>query len=103
MRKAFRFNPDLPSEVPCTGKSSTRYWRAKTLLPGDQFPTVRQLAVDRAINPNPVVRAYRELEIRDILSTQQGTGTFITKTQPKQDGMGLGGMLATSSLASQKH
>lgn len=59
---------------------------AGTLRPGDQLPTVRQLAVDLAINPNTVVRAYRELEIRDILSTQQGTGTFITDTQPKPDG-----------------
>jgi GntR family transcriptional regulator len=33
---------------------------------------VRQLAVDLAINPNTVVRAYRELEIREVLATQQG-------------------------------
>src|SRR5580698_1264582 len=51
---------------------------AGTLHPGDQLPTVRQLAVDLAINPNTVVRAYRELEIREILATQQGTGTFLT-------------------------
>ena len=48
------------------------------LSPGDQLPTVRQLAVDLAVNPNTVVRAYRELEIRGVLSTQQGVGTFIT-------------------------
>lgn len=55
-----------------------------TLPPGEQLPTVRQLAVDLSINPNTVVRAYRELEIRGVLSTQQGTGTFITdkKVQP---------------------
>jgi GntR family transcriptional regulator len=52
-----------------------------TLRPGDQLPTVRQLAVDLAINPNTVVRAYRELEIRGVLDTHQGVGTFIT-TQP---------------------
>lgn len=45
---------------------------------GDQLPTVRQLAVDLSINPNTVVRAYRELEIRGILTTQQGIGTFVT-------------------------
>src|SRR5229473_6207820 len=57
---------------------------AGSLKPGDQLPTVRQLAVDLSINPNTVVRAYRELEIREILATQQGTGTFITakKVQP---------------------
>lgn len=48
------------------------------LVSGDQLPTVRQLAVDLAINPNTVLRAYRELEIRGVLDTQQGTGTFIS-------------------------
>lgn len=56
-----------------------------TLQPGDQLPTVRQLAVDLAINPNTVVRAYRELEIREILTTQQGTGTFLTTKKPRAD------------------
>src|ERR1700693_4822836 len=55
------------------------------LKPGDQLPTVRQLAVDLAINPNTVVRAYRELEIRGVLATQQGTGTFITDKQPEKN------------------
>lgn len=53
---------------------------AGTLKGGDQLPTVRQLAVDLSINPNTVVRAYRELEIRGILTTQQGIGTFVTTT-----------------------
>src|SRR5687767_12848195 len=56
-----------------------------TLQPCDQLPTVRQLAVDLSINPNTVVRAYRELEIRGILTTQQGTGTFITMKKVKRD------------------
>lgn len=47
------------------------------LKPGDQLPTVRLVAVELAINPNTVLRAYREMEIRGILDTQQGTGTFI--------------------------
>ena len=54
-----------------------------SLKAGAQLPTVRQLAVDLAINPNTVVRAYRELEIREILSTQQGTGTFVTDKKPR--------------------
>jgi GntR family transcriptional regulator len=58
---------------------------AGSLNPGDQLPTVRQLAVDLAINPNTVVRAYRELEIREVLATQQGTGTFVTDKKPKAD------------------
>jgi GntR family transcriptional regulator len=56
-----------------------------TLAPGAQLPTVRQLAVDLAINPNTVVRAYRELEIRGVLSTQQGVGTFITTQRVAPD------------------
>ena len=48
-----------------------------TLQAGDQLPTVRQLAVDLAINPNTVVRAYRELELGGLLESNQGTGTFI--------------------------
>lgn len=47
------------------------------LRSGDQLPTVRQVAVDLAINPNTVLRAYREMEIRGLLDSQQGTGTFI--------------------------
>ena len=58
---------------------------AAKLRAGDQLPTVRQLAVDLAINPNTVVRAYRELEIREILATQQGTGTFVTDKKPPVD------------------
>lgn len=49
-----------------------------SLLAGDQLPTVRQLAVDLEINPNTVMRAYRELELGGMLETHQGTGTFIS-------------------------
>ena len=57
-----------------------------SLAAGDQIPTVRQVAVDLAINPNTVLRAYRELEIRGALETQQGTGTFISDRKVKHDG-----------------
>jgi GntR family transcriptional regulator len=60
---------------------------AGKLRAGDQLPTVRQLAVDLAINPNTVVRAYRELEIREVLATQQGTGTFVTDKKPPVDAL----------------
>ncbi len=55
------------------------------LAGGHQLPTVRQVAVDLSINPNTVVRAYRELEIRGVLETQQGTGTFISHQKVKRD------------------
>lgn len=44
---------------------------------GEQLPTVRSLAVDLKVNLNTVTKAYKELEIQNILETQQGTGTFI--------------------------
>jgi len=56
------------------------------LAVGDQLPTVRQLAVDLAINPNTVIRAYRELELQGTLETQQGTGTFISHQKTNLNG-----------------
>ena len=46
---------------------------------GEQLPTVRALAVELKVNLNTVSKAYKELEIKNILETQQGTGTFISK------------------------
>ncbi len=55
------------------------------LNPGEQLPTVRQLAVDLSINPNTVIRAYRELEIEGVLETHQGSGTFLGDKKPAID------------------
>ena len=57
------------------------------LQPGDQLPTVRQLAVDLSLNPNPVIRAYRELEIENVLDTQQGSGTYVSRKRPEIDSL----------------
>lgn len=48
------------------------------LVKGTQLPTIRSLAANLRINPNTVKRAYNELEIRGLVSTLQGTGSFIT-------------------------
>jgi GntR family transcriptional regulator len=56
-----------------------------TLRAGDQLPTVRQSAVDLAINPNTVMRAYRELELGGLIETHQGTGTFIANKKPEKN------------------
>jgi GntR family transcriptional regulator len=45
--------------------------------PGDQLPTVRQLAVDLSVNANTVARVYAELERQGVLETRRGVGTFI--------------------------
>jgi GntR family transcriptional regulator len=83
----FQFSLDLHTGVPVyrqlidqvrTGIASG------ALTAGDQLPTVRQLAVDLAINPNTVMRAYRELELGGLLETHQGTGTFISDKKPEK-------------------
>ena len=57
------------------------------LQPGDQLPTVRQSAVNLAVNPNTVVRAYRELELEGVIETQQGSGTFVGRERPEIDAL----------------
>jgi GntR family transcriptional regulator len=47
------------------------------LRPGEQLPTVRALAVELSVNPNTVIKAYTEMERLGILTTEQGSGTFI--------------------------
>jgi len=79
-RAPFQFSLDLRSGVPVYRQiiDQVRAGIASgSLAAGDQLPTVRQLAVDLAINPNTVLRAYRELELGGLLETHQGTGTFI--------------------------
>jgi len=50
------------------------------LKPGDQLPTVRQLATDLRVNFNTIARAYRMLDEAGLISTQQGRGTYIWET-----------------------
>jgi GntR family transcriptional regulator len=80
----FSFSIDLRSGMPVYRQliDQVRSGVASgSLSAGDQLPTVRQLAVDLAINPNTVMRAYRELELGGLLETHQGTGTFISKNK----------------------
>jgi GntR family transcriptional regulator len=53
------------------------------LKAGEQLPTVRALAVELKVNLNTITKAYKELEIQNILETQQGTGTFIGSIKVK--------------------
>jgi GntR family transcriptional regulator len=84
----FEFRLDLASGVPVYRQIIDQILLAVatgTLQGGRQLPTVRQVAVDLAINPNTVLRAYRELEIRGAISTQQGIGTFVTRQRVEVD------------------
>jgi DNA-binding transcriptional regulator YhcF (GntR family) len=80
-KPAFHFHLDLHSGMPVYRQIVDQVRGAVAsgaLSAGDQLPTVRQLAVDLEVNPNTVVRAYRELEYDGLLETHQGTGTFIS-------------------------
>jgi len=84
----FRFRLDNSSGVPVYRQIMDQVQLAiasNGLRGGEQLPTVRQVAVDLAINPNTVMRAYREMEIRGILTSQQGLGTFVTPSSVRQD------------------
>lgn len=50
---------------------------AGQLRPGNQLPTIRQMAVDLGVNYNTVARAYLELERAGVITTQRGRGTFV--------------------------
>jgi GntR family transcriptional regulator len=54
------------------------------LKPGDQLPTIRQLASELAVNFNTVARSYRLLDESGLISTQQGRGTYILD-RPRTD------------------
>jgi GntR family transcriptional regulator len=87
-RTPFRFKLDQQSGVPVYRQIIDQVQggiASGSFAAGDQLPTVRQVAVDLAINLNTVLRAYRELEIRGVLETQQGTGTFISRQKVKPD------------------
>jgi GntR family transcriptional regulator len=78
------FKLDLKSGVPFHRQivDQIRYGIASDrLMPGEQLPTVRELAVHLQVNPNTARKAYSELEILGILDTQQGTGTFVSHRQ----------------------
>lgn len=86
--RAFEFRLDLASGVPVYRQLIDQVQSAiasGVLCGGQQLPTVRQVAVDLAINPNTVMRAYRELEIRGTLTTQQGSGTYVTPQKVEPD------------------
>ena len=54
--------------------------RLGMLIEGDQLPTVKDVVGRLAINPNTVLKAYRELEYEGLVAARPGVGTFVTKT-----------------------
>ncbi|MFE0152246.1 GntR family transcriptional regulator [Nonomuraea sp. NPDC059007] len=54
--------------------------RLGLLREGDQLPTVKDVVANLAINPNTVLKAYRELEHEGLVAARPGVGTFVTRT-----------------------
>jgi len=82
--RMIEFKLDVKSGVPFHRQivDQIRYGIASDrLMPGEQLPTVRELAVHLSVNPNTIRKADSELEILGILDTQQGTGTFVSHRQ----------------------
>jgi GntR family transcriptional regulator len=52
--------------------------RLGVLLPGDQLPTVKEVVGTLTINPNTVLRAYRQLDLEGLVEGRRGVGTFVT-------------------------
>lgn len=77
--------PDLSSGVPVYQQLVEQVKHgvaAGTLVPGDQLPAVRRAAEDLLINPNTVVKAYRELEHAGVIEVRHGAGAFISASAP---------------------
>ena len=55
------------------------------LEPGDQLPTAQQVVAKLAINPNTVLKAYRDLEREGLVRPRPGQGTFVVGTLPRSD------------------
>jgi GntR family transcriptional regulator len=56
--------------------------RLGILQPGDQLPTVKEVVGALAINPNTVLKAYRELDLEGLVEGRRGQGTFVSSEQP---------------------
>jgi GntR family transcriptional regulator len=77
------FNLDTRSGVPPYLQlvhQVRRALRLDLLREGDQLPTVKEVVARLAINPNTVLKAYRELEHDGLVAARPGIGTFVTKT-----------------------
>ena len=69
------------------------------LAPGEQLPTVKQLALDLTVNPNTVARAYRELERDEVIETAVGRGSFVRSNGTAQNARAAASDVASEALA----
>ena len=71
------------------------------LAPGTKLPSVRELAAELAINPNPIQRAYRELEAEGAILSIAGKGSFAAE-QPQADAAALQGAIEGFRQAAER-
>ncbi|HEV7209192.1 MAG TPA: GntR family transcriptional regulator [Mycobacteriales bacterium] len=94
-RSAIAFSLDPGSGVPTylqLVQQVEQAMRLGYLKPGDQLPKVREVVADLAINPNTVLKAYRDLESKGLTAGRPGQGTFIEGTLDQIDLVGLTGL-----------
>ena len=75
------FHLDARSGVPTylqLVQQVTQALRLGILQPGDQLPTVKEVVGSLAINPNTVLKAYRELDLSGLVEGKRGQGTFVS-------------------------
>lgn len=80
------FHVDVRSGVPIYMQILNQVKRAAAsglLKPGDQMPSVRELAVELTVNPNTIGKAYQELERDGVIKTVRGVGTFVAENEVK--------------------
>src|SRR5262249_41589686 len=79
----FKLDPKSGVPVYRQNQEPIRYRNTPGLLhPSEQQPTARALAVELSVNPNTVIKAYSELEREGVLTTEQGSGTFVAAEPP---------------------
>jgi len=101
--KPGEFSVDFRSDVPTYVQIVDQVRDALAggnLKPGDQLPTVRQMAAELRVNFNTIARAYRLLDDAGLISTQQGRGTFIIEPLEKEKTQSL--MQSTLNLQVQR-
>ena len=89
MTVKFNFQLDFRSDVPIYEQIAEELRKKIAegqVAPGNQLPTVRQLALDLRVNFNTVSRAYRVLDEAGLISTQRGRGTYIWE-EPTEETM----------------
>jgi GntR family transcriptional regulator len=82
LTQSISFQLDTSSGVPAylqVVEQVTQALRMGTLEVGDQLPTVKQVVAQVAVNPNTVLKAYRELERDGLVEGRQGLGTFVRR------------------------